>query len=186
MPFIESKDEFARRQGCDWIITENGRLFANGAKWDSWGTPHEPPTNERELYLAKLDFLRAKRDALIKLYENQRTQINQQVTFHRLKAGPPVDEAWIENCEKLADDVRDAEEKILRFKEDFKFQQVENDPGYGAYLESQEEDARQQARIEERVKHLPVFNAGEPPVPNIQLPNLSEFYDRYVDRRPSS
>lgn len=99
MPYIENFEEFARRQGCEYLRVDPARLlFANGAVWEEHGRGIirglEPPTEPAELNHLRRRFVaqqlqRAQRDL-----SALRNQISMQAQFFAKGCGPHPDSRW--------------------------------------------------------------------------------------------
>lgn len=102
MRVIESFQEFALRQGCPCVeetgdvsfrtgYSQRRILFANGAVWVGEGHCAEPPTDPRQLLLAKRGYVVAQLDRETREFTAYKESVLTQAGFHELNpsVSPP-------------------------------------------------------------------------------------------------
>ena len=104
MPYHEDIHEFSARMGCTPMLIRGRYVFPNGSLSD--GSTHiEPPDDAIELAKIQYEYSKAKLDAAIKIYRQNKANIKEQALWHRMGAGPSPEPGWREHLQKLADEI---------------------------------------------------------------------------------
>lgn len=153
---LYSVGEFAKKQGCKPVWVLDRWIFPNGAQSDGKNNHMDPPEDPIAVLQLRRLYTRAKLEATIEHYNNDRNAINTQAYYHQLGVGPPPEPGWESHLEKYVAEIEELQAELQKLTDQLpELKQMEE------YLARRAKQRREAAEIMGALAQFPNYR-GRP------------------------